>query len=315
MSFKSNLSHSVRDKRNSKRETEMRKTASFERGFTAAELIRNTHSIEKGLSIEEPRLGFGHQKQEEMLSQIETLMKAGDAYDREVCKMALGALEAYLAFHKEKGYSDDFCEKLQKFVEEHKLPDASEYGGILSVRKEELSFDIPAIENFISTRHSIRDFDGTEVDDETIRKALVLAQRAPSACNRQGVRAYVLSAEKSREYAKDLSGIGGFAESAGRFIMITGKRSSYRVNENNQYIVSAAIYAAYLSLTLHLYGLGACVVQRPVVWTSIWEEKRTALGIAEDEQLICLLAVGNLKEEFRVPLSHRLSESDYFRFL
>ena len=315
MSFKADLSHSVRDKRNAKKDNELRKTEAFGRNFTAAELIRNTHSIEKGLSIEEPRLGFGHQKQEEMLAQIETLLKTDNAYFTEVCKMALGALHAYLAFHKEKGYTDDFCEKLQSFVDAHPMEDCESYGGVLKVRKEDLAFDIPAIEEFICSRHSIRDFDGTPVDDGTLKKALILAQRAPSACNRQGVRAYVLSEEKTKEYAKDLAGVGGFADQAGRIIMITGKRSSYRPNENNQYIVSAAIYAAYLSLTLHLYGLGACVVQRPVVWTSIWEEKRISLGIAEDEQLVCLLAVGNLKEEFPVPMSHRLSDSDFIRFL
>lgn len=47
----------------------LRSTNIFRLYYEASELIRNTHSI-KGLSIAEPRLGFGHKKQLEMLKRI-----------------------------------------------------------------------------------------------------------------------------------------------------------------------------------------------------------------------------------------------------
>ena len=69
--------------------------------------------------------------------------------------------------------------------------------------------------------------------------------------------------------------------------------------------MSASIFAAYLSLTLHTYGLGACIIQRAVVWTEEWEEIQKKYKIPLDEQAICVLGVGNLKDEFSVPVSHR----------
>lgn len=51
-------------------------------------------------------------------------------------------------------------------------------------------------------------------------------------------------------FAKHLTGIDGFAEKVDRFVLITGKTSTYRIDEINQYIISESIYAAYLSLTL-----------------------------------------------------------------
>lgn len=282
----------------------------------AGELLRNTHSIEKGLSINNPRLGFGHEKQRKMMVEIEQLQNSQSPYHIEVCRMAVDALSEYLFFHKNNGYSDDFCNDLEKFLKSQDVYSATvKMGGTQTIRKEDLIFDIPQIEKFFQSRHSIRDFQESELDDEMLRKALLLAQSAPSACNRQGVRAYVLDQKKSNYLAGQLSGIGGFEDAVGRYILITAKTSVYRFEELNQYIVSASMYAAYLTLSLHLYGMGACIVQRPVVWTKEWDVNCNMFGIDKDEQIICTLAVGNLKEECTVPLSHRLQNETMITFL
>lgn len=283
-------------------------------GSLAAELIRNTHSIEKGLSISSPRLGFGHAKQKDMMEEIRALYGKG-GFNREACEMAIDALREYLRYHEERGYSDDFCKELEQFLKEYPENGGPKMGGTLLVEKSQMNFDTEAIEEFFRTRHSIRDFDSEPVDEAALRKALSLAQTAPSACNRQGVRAYVLSQEKSKELAGKLAGIGGFAQSVSRFILIAGKTSAYRQDEINQYIVSSSIFAAYLSLTLHLYGLGACVVQRSVIWSKDWEKTRSMIGAPEDEQLVCILAVGNLKDRFTAPLSHRMTSEEIVRFI
>ena len=111
-----------------------------------------------------------------------------------------------------------------------------------------------------------------------------------------------------------MNGTGGFEQAIKEFILITAKRSVYMPHEINQYIVSASMYAAYLSLALHAYGLGACVVQRSVVINEKWERIRKILDIPGDEQAICLLGIGNLKDEYCVPVSHRLSEEVFVKF-
>ena len=282
----------------------------------AAELTRNTHSIEKGLSIQSPRLGFGHKKHKEMMEEIQILQKSSSPYHREACIMALDAIKEYLEYHDQHNYIDDFIISLKDFVKNNDFCESHEkMGGTMVLNKSTLDFDIPSIEHFFDTRHSIRDFDESEVDGENLKRALELAQKAPSACNRQGVRAYVLDNKGREKLISQLSGIGGFAQSVNKFVLITAKTSAYRIDENNQYIVSASMYAAYLTLTLHLYGMGACVVQRPVIWNKEWENNRQIFGIDKDEQLICLLAVGNLKDSCVVPISHRMKNSEMIRFL
>lgn len=291
-------------------------TEASKKNLLAAELSRNIHSIEKGMTIENPRLGFGQKKLEDIFRLLDSLSNSADDYHREVCQMAVDAMKDYLAFHQARSFRKDFFTDVENAVAKYdKAGDHKSTGGTLMLEKKDLQFDIPAIETFFRTRHSIRDFDASDVDDEKLLKALKLAQTTPSACNRQAVRAYVLNPERNQAFIDQLSGIGGFAGAVKRFIVITGKTSAYRLNEINQYIVSAGMYAAYLTLTLHLYGFGACVVQRPVIWTQEWESNRKSFGIPEDEQLICLLAVGNLKESCTVPLSYRLENKEMIRFL
>ena len=290
------------------------KTDQGKKNFIAAELIRNTHSIEKGLSISNPRLGFGHAKQQEMMDMISVLFESDDMYHKEACSMAISSLTAYIDYHEAQGYSDEFIPLLKTFLKDHTIKDYS-FGGVFRLENNDLQFDIEAIERFFRSRHSIRDFSKVPVGDDDIRDALILAQTAPSACNRQGVRAYVLSHDKSIEFGNSLPGIGGFAQDVDRFIMITGKTTSYRSNEVNQYIVSASIYAAYLSLTLHLYGIGSCVVQHSVTWNERWENTRKKYNIPNDEQIVLLLAIGNIKDVFLVPLSHRLDNRIVAHFI
>ena len=52
-----------------------------------------------------------------------------------------------------------------------------------------------------------------------------------------------------------MSAVGGFAEKVDKFIIITGKVSEYRDDEQFQYAISASIFAGYLSITLQTEGI------------------------------------------------------------
>ena len=298
-----------------KNEIKISENCLFENNRIASELIRNSHSIEKGLSIEKTRLGYGHKIQVEMMKRIMLLENSNSSYHKEAVYMALDSLRSYIKYHDENNFTDDVIEQIRKFIANFDLKNDNIYGGSILLKKENMVFNVKEIERFFNLRHSIREYDNSDVSDDKILKALKLAQRAPSACNRQGFRAYILSKNASRKMSHTLEGIGGFANSVNRFILITGKLSSYRANENRQFIVSASIFAAYLSLTLHLYGMGACVIQRPLIWNTEWNTLRNYLKIEKDEQLVLMIAVGNLKEKCEVPISHRVNDEVMFKFI
>ena len=280
-----------------------------------ADLIRTTHSIEKGLSIKNTKLGFGHKKQEKMMNLIKLIEKQDSIYCKEAVVMAISAINQYIKYHEEQGYCDDFIIAMKKFIDDRKNMINDSYGGTIKIDCDKLKFDENVIEDFINSRHSIRIFSDKPVDKNVLIKAIKLAQRCPSACNRQGVRVYVIEKSKAQVVIKQLGGIGGFAESIDKIIIVTGKLSAYTYNESNQFIVSASIFTGYLSLTLHLYGLGACIIQRPVIWNKDEEKIKRTFNIANDEQIVCMLGVGNIEGKINVPVSHRLNIEEFAKFI
>ena len=290
----------------------------FSQSRVEANIIRNVHSIEKGLSIKNPRLGFGVAKIEKMCSLTEEYRKF-ETEDVTCLYFARDVLKAYLAYHKEKGFDGEALLFVQKEYEKlcENLEETDEiYGGVKTLCKDDLNFHTEDIETLFKTRCSVRDFTGEPVDEEVLKKAIALAQRTPSACNRQGVRVYSIDA---RQYIRDIGdsmeGIGGFAEEVDRFLIITGKRSAYGLGEKNQYIVSASMFAAYLTLTLHAYHIAACTVQRPLTQNEQWDVLKKKYAIPEDEQIIMLLAIGKMKEKTKVPVSKRFSVDKIYRKL
>ena len=276
----------------------------------ASRIVRFVHSIEKGLSIESPRAEFGYEKIQTLYGWIKDYLLL-DNSDRTCVYMAADALAAYCLYHDRIGVNSDKIKTVKNIAYELaqiKVKDGifDTYGGTKTLKKEELVFDKALIKRLFETRHSIRQFDKKSVSDELIAEAVKMAQSAPSACNRQGVRVYISDAQKFiSDYGQNLSGVGGFIENCDKVLVISGKISVYEESEYKQFIVSAAIFAGYLSLALHSLGLGACVVQRSLRADETWVSFCQKNNIPNDEQVVCLIAVGNVKDETLVPYSKR----------
>lgn len=294
-----------------------RENKEFQVNVLCANIFRLVHSIEKGLSIENPRLGFGLPKMSQILDWIEQLKSLNRAND--LCVMAANdAFVEYFKFHDERGFdSNEYSYVKQRSKEILGLISNSEKsGGVKQVKKQDLDFDINQIECFFKARHSVRQFSKEKVDINVLKKAVALAQTAPSACNRQAVRVYVIDPQKYvSDTQSNLEGIGGFTDDVSYFLLITGKLSAYDEFEYKQFVVSASFFAAYLSLALHAYKLGSCVIQRSVRATNQWKRFCQLNAIPQDEQIVVMLGVGNLKDEMTVPVSKRYDVDSIMKVL
>lgn len=304
----------VRDR---KRTLDVLNAEEFKKNRKTADIIRLVHAIEKGLCLENPRLGFGVAKFNKLFA---LCREYADAFGNDAfcLKMARDVVKAYIAFHKEKGYENEYFAQLCADYEMFPCIDTDDqevYGGVLHIQnKSELS--IEQLEKFFADRHSVRDFARREIDDEIIMRAVRAAQYAPSACNRQAVRAYVVSSERlCKLYGNDLEGIGGFAENADKFILITGQLSAYTPGEYNQHIVSASIFATYLMQALFAQNVGSCIVQRPLHYFDQWDNIAKAIGAPADERLVFMMAVGYMKEAYTVPVSKRFPAEEIVKII
>ena len=274
------------------------------------ELIRNVHSIEKGLSLAETRYGFGYKKIVEAFDIANKLSCLNSETYNEAITMFADAVKMYLEFHREKGYSEKKIDEIQSLFDRDlkgRISSDNLQGGMKLIKNHLCSPDEKvAIDALFNNRHSVREFSGESVERESLLRAIKLAHRCPSACNRQGYRVHVIDKKDFKAFEDWFDGIGGFVEQIDKFILITGKQSLYRKEEELQYIVSASVFAGYLTLSLQSENIGCCFVQRPVVFNDNWERVIKQLDIPEDEQVVCSLGIGCLKEEYKVPISHRI---------
>lgn len=300
------------------RDGHVMKDAKYQEERMAAHIIRLVHSVEKGLSIESPRLGFGYDKIKKLSDMVQEYVKL-ESPNLMCVYAACDAIDAYIAFHDARNFQTEEYMDIKRLYEQMKQYRLSSQGnqkcgGVLCIQKSDLDYNVKEIEKLFATRHSIREFSG-KIDLEDVKKAVSLAGRAPSACNRQAVRVYMVD---SKKYIKDmntnLAGVGGFAEDAEYFLLITGKLSAYE-REYNQFIVSAGIFAGYLSLALQTYHIASCIIQRPLRREARWEKFCELNNIPGDEQIVCMIAIGGMKDEMTVPVSVRYGLDDIFRVL
>lgn len=291
----------------------------FEADRIEGEIIRHAHSIEKGLSLERVKPGFGFAKMTAAFELIERFREIRGNYESEAIGMFVDAVKAYLEFHKELGYQDEHTERIGKLYGDISakgiLTDGT-MGGYKKVARTMYSEEeLELLGSLFESRHSVREFADTPVDTNKLNRAIELACHCPSACNRQCYRVHVLSRNHFDKMDGWLDGIGGFAEDVNKFLIITAKLSVYRKAEEMQYVVSASVFAAYLTLALQAVSIGCCFVQRPFMPNAGWSKVAAKLHIPKDEQVVCVLGIGNLKDEYKVPVSHRLAQDTIVNYI
>jgi len=295
-------------------------SAKFRKTKLLGEIIRNTHSIEKGLSLKDVRLGFGLAKFRDTNKVIEEYVSLGGILQVDQILMFMDAMKGYLDFHDEKNFTNKDVEEVARLYEslckKVHFKAVGKLGGVLKISKRQYSREQKDLlaEVFIN-RHSVRDFANTPVNEECLRNAIELAMHCPSACNRQCQRLYIVDRKDFHKIDGWLNGTGGFGESLGKLLFVTANMSVYRRYEMLQWVVTGSIFAAYLSLALEIFNIGSCFVQRPILPNKKWRNMASKLNIPEDEQIVCCIGIGNLKETYTVPVSHRLPLDEIVTFV
>ena len=273
-------------------------------------ILQTAHRLEKGLCIRNPRAGWGFDKANRL---VRLVVKEGkqESPDTVAMQIGTGVLAAYVEAKRASEAQEDVegLKKLLSLIDEVGLQiSRSDDGGAILLKKEDVIQDA-AVERLFLTRHSVRDFADTPVEKEKLERAVTLALRAPSACNRQATQVYVLSGEERiRAGAKN-------EYHADRYLIITGNMKAFNLKELNDWIVSSSVFCGYLSLALHAEGIGSCVFRKEIIRNSSYNDQvRAICHIPDDEQIILEMAIGNYKDEFKVPMSRRRDAKDVLHF-
>jgi nitroreductase len=270
-----------------------------------AMLLMNSHCIEKGLCLPEPRPGFGFILIKKLFNSLTTYEKKfGQDY---ISKVVFDIISAHEKWNREIGVNDYPLDK-HVLVKHQSTQNSCKFmfGGADRLSKKSVHENsLIDLRDFFKSRRSIRNFSEEEVDLSFIKRAVTMAQHTPSQCNRQPWKVYVFSGIKKKELISQQKGNRGFGDKCNKLLVVTTKLSSFfGPLERQQYAIDGGMFSMSIIYTLHSLGLGAC----PLAWAvQPREEKKfhNTSKIPYDERIIMLIAIGHLKEHFSVAKAHK----------
>ena len=252
------------------------------------------HAIEKSLSFSRrnPNSGWANVR---LL--IKTLIYARDQgnitrADREALFLVQKFIEADLfKDHENAQIIRNDCENLFE-------PAEAECGSEILSSNELARGVLKEPEKFFFSRRSIREYNNKNVRDADIKRAVELALRTPSACNRQPWKVYYTS-EKAKKLSilKHQAGNAGFGEEIPTLVLITADRAAFgSPQERNQHWIDGGMFSANLVLAFHSLGLLSCCLNWAVKPNTDWRLRRL-LDLPKCEDIIMMISVGYPNEE------------------
>ena len=154
------------------------------------------HSIEKGMSIGRLKDGFGNKKACDIVDDLRGYVLIGG--ERQFVVESCSVLQQYVKFKEEIGQdANDVKAKLEGLMTDCNIKPL-EQGGIYRLHYEDIQKKANGnLEEVMASRYAVRDFGSTPIDMGMLRKALQMAEKSPSACNRQSWRIHVYRGEKA----------------------------------------------------------------------------------------------------------------------
>ncbi len=271
-------------------------------GYTLATRIRLlSHAIEKGLSLPNPRQGFGKEKLMELIALDKEYSLCEIKEDTQIHDLVLATVQAYAGFQRKHNMDISF------------IPSEYTENKINSVCVGTKEYEIKA-NNFAElahSRHSAREFSDKAVSNETILDVIRLAQTAPSACNRQSIRVYACTNDGKKAQIMSMhGGLKGF-DKPGVIFAITGDLHLYQNEfERNTVFVDGGIFIMNLLYSLSSYGMLSC----PIIWGSEPDmdgKLKALLDICDSHKIIALVVAGYPKgSKYTATLSPKRKTED-----
>ncbi|MBN2410171.1 nitroreductase family protein [candidate division KSB1 bacterium] len=272
-----------------------------------AYIIRLYHGIEVGLSYPDPKPGFGIKTVKRLLKALEKCEKKfGIDY---YAKIALNVLYKYVEFNKQLGLEflelNDRLKRLESKVPESLKDDKR--GGYETLDRKDIFDPVKTdFESVIRTRHSFRQYTSEKVETELLEKAVKLAMRSPSACNRQQARVFVLENKKVRERVLRIqNNQRGWRDQPDRILLVTSSVEYYRQSrERYAAYIDGGLFAMTLVWALHSLGIGTCCLNLNLDKQGIKKLKKAA-GLSQSDVPIMLITAGKLPEKNNIAVSTR----------
>ena len=279
-------------------------------------LLRRIHIIEKGMSFRNPKRGFGQAKVEALLDDLKVYLDTFGKSD--FFNYPVSAISNYLEYSHKNGVEvEHIADKLSDLKRRlgYLSDENNEQSGVVEVQKDYIINHNKDFRELLYNRHSIRFFSKDQVPEELIVEALILAQRTPSACNRQGWKTHVFYGDDAVSLVKWQGGSRGFEDEIRCAILVTANLKAFLSHEIHQAYVDGGLYAMNLINALTYLGLGTIPLSCGFHESRL--KKLNSFEIPENEVPVVIIGIGVMEDKFNVAVSKRkeIDETNTFHKL
>lgn len=268
---------------------------------SARDILVYCHVVEKGLSHKILKPLFGYNK----VSQISKLLidyceKGGN--DPYIISTAVSTLKEYNRVNSELGVPNDKLVQIPSGFNEYETINI----GIDEFNPNiEYDFNDGVFSEFISKRHSIRlyDFKSLKIPTNDIIECIEVAQKSPSACNRQAVRVKIINdRETIAKISKIQGGANGFGENSGAMVIITSDIRLYEPSERRIPMFDCGLFTMNLLFALMEKKISTCVLNGS--FTPEREKKmRNTVPIPNYEMYAAVIALSKIPDNEKVSVA------------
>ncbi len=268
------------------------------------------HSLEKAMTSNNPRY-FGIEK-------VNSIIKYLDMYDIKkynkdfAYNIGISILHSYCEFYEKHNWINrDEYNNVKIFL---KGKNAQITSGCMEIKKEYIENNNKIdYERFLKSRHAIRTFDKKRVDPEIVKKAAMISQYSPTACNRQMIKIYhIIDEDKRNRLINFLHGLTNFETENSNFILFTYGLSAFDENEFKQGMLNSGLVAMNFVNALHSMNIGSCFLE----FNNSLEEEceiKKILNIPSNEKIAISLVIGYYPQKAIIPCSTRKSINEVYK--
>lgn len=282
--------------------------ATFNQAQLIGHMMLTSHSLEKGLSNDKFELGHGYGKINQLATMINLYNIRG--YDRRNPGYinALSILNVYLDIYKGSQHEKDIKAAMGGVeLNFGEMTDSEKrYAGIKRVTINDKDHnDTKSFKELAEDRMSVRSFSQKPLDRKALSDAIRIAQKSPSACNRQSTRVYEIHDPGIISDIMTIQEGFGYKIPPKAILLIVADDSNYSgVGERNQGFIDGGMFAMSLMYALEYEKIAACPLHASFTYRKE-QLFRQLLGIPDNEKLIVFLAIGRFRDDFTVAKSYR----------
>lgn len=257
-------------------------------------MVKVYHTLEKSLSFTNRKPGSGWARANTLIHALErSFTLNGTGYHELVAITVLKKFAEVEKLHQ----PEKTAELMQRLVKIEKLsnqevPFFYNSGAINYPLAEFDRGRLTAPESFFLSRYSLREFADAEISTLEVTRALEMAMKSPSACNRQSWHVYHVQGELAQQALALQDGNRGFGHKIKDLLIVTvDLRAFVSPRERYQHWIDGGMFSMSLILALHSIGIASCCLN----WSQSGSADlkfRKAIKISPHHTVMMLLAIG-----------------------